>query len=217
MIKKIREPINGLTHLAGAIAAIPGTIGMILVSWGSAIKIVSVSIYGAGLTAMFLASGIYHSANVKASTLKILRKLDHSAIFLLIAGTYTPFCLIGFTGFWRWGLLGIIWAIAAAGILTKIFLPNTRRWLHTLMYVFMGWLCIMAAPQIATMLPKNTIVWLFTGGVIYTLGALVYATKSLDFLPGKFGFHEVWHIFVLLGAAAHFLAIMSLLAIPVTA
>ncbi len=215
MIKKIREPVNGLTHLGGAILAMIGMVVMIYIARGSATKVIAVVVYGIGLMSMFLASGIYHSAIVKPSTLQSLRKLDHSAIFLLIAGTYTPFCVIAFSGFWHWDLLAIIWAIAAIGIVVKIFYPNTPRWLHVLIYVIMGWLCVMAAPQMPSILPTGAIFWLFAGGVIYTLGALVYATKSLDFWPGKFGFHEVWHIFVLLGALAHFIAIMTLLVNPV--
>lgn len=217
MLSKMREPVNGLTHLAGAVFGFFAMIAMLTIAWGDATKIVSVLIYSLGLMAMFLASGIYHTAKVQPAVLQTLRKIDHSAIFLLIAGTYTPFCLLAFTGFWHWGLLILIWAIAVLGIVVKVFYIKSPRWLHTAIYVAMGWICVMAAPQMPSVLPIAAMVWLFVGGVIYTLGAVVYATKILDFVPGKFGFHEVWHIFVLLGALAHFIAVLALLALPAAA
>jgi hemolysin III len=215
MFKMIREPFNGLTHLGGAIAAVFGMIALIVISRVQPVKIVSVLVYSFSLIAMFCASAIYHMANVKPFFLQTLRKIDHSAIFLLIAGTYTPFCLLAFTGFWHWGLFALIWVIAVIGVLVSIFYIKSPRWLHTGIYVVMGWLCVMAAPQMPAVLPVASMVWLFLGGVIYTLGAVVYATKILDFVPGKFGFHEIWHIFVLLGALVHFLAVITLLVRPV--
>jgi hemolysin III len=214
MLSKLREPFNGLSHLGGAIAAFVGQIALLIAGWSGTAKVVSVAVYGLSLIAMFSASAAYHMAKVKPATLKILRKLDHSAIFLLIAGTYTPFCINAFTGFFRWGLLALIWAIAFGGILVKVFYVNAPRWLNTVMYVIMGWLCIMAAPQMRSVLPVSAIVWLIIGGVTYTIGAVVYATKIFNFVPNKFGFHEVWHIFVLLGALAHFVAVMMLLVAP---
>lgn len=208
MLRKIREPFNSLSHLIGAIAAFFGQIALLVAGWSGTVKVVSVVVYGLSLIAMFSASAAYHMAKAGPVTLKILRKLDHSAIFLLIAGTYTPFCLLAFTGFFRWGLLALIWAIAATGILVKIFYVNAPRWLNAVMYVLMGWLCIMAAPQMPSVLPASAILWLAVGGVTYTLGAVVYAAKIFNFIPGKFGFHEVWHIFVLLGALAHFVAVL---------
>ncbi len=211
---RLREPFNGLSHLGGAIAALFGQIALLIVGWSGTAKIVSLFVYGLSLIALFSASATYHLTKAKPAVLQVLRKLDHSAIFLLIAGTYTPFCLIAFTGFWRWGLLSIIWAIAVIGILIKIFYVKSPRWLHTGIYVAMGWLCMLAVPQMSSVLPVSAMVWLIVGGVIYTLGAVVYAAKLFNFVPGKFGFHEVWHIFVLLGALAHFVAVMALLSAP---
>ena len=211
MFSKIREPVNSLTHFGGAITAFFGEIALLVIASSGVLKITSVIIYGLSLIAMFSASGVYHLAKGKPAALQTLRKLDHSAIFLLIAGTYTPFCLIAFTGFWHWGLLTIIWAFAVVGVVVKIFYVKAPRWLNAGIYVIMGWLCVMAAPQMRSVLSASTIVWLFAGGVIYTLGAVIYATKIFNFLPGKFGFHEIWHIFVLLGALAHFISVMTLL------
>jgi hemolysin III len=214
MFSKLREPVNGLTHLGGAIAAFFGLIALLVVGWGGTAKIISVLVYGLALIAMFSASATYHLAKVKPAILQTLRKFDHSAIFLLIAGTYTPFCVNAFTGFFRWGLLSIIWAIAVIGIVAKIFYVKSPRWLHTGIYIIMGWLCLSAVGQVSAALSVSAIVWLIIGGVIYTLGAVVYATKFMNFWPGKFGFHEVWHIFVLLAALAHYIAVMSLLVSP---
>jgi hemolysin III len=214
MLSKLREPINGLTHLGGAIAAFFGQIALLFIGWNEPAKVFSVIVYGFSLIFMFSASAAYHLAKVEPATQLTLRKLDHSAIFLLIAGTYTPFCLNAFTGFWRWGLLSIIWAIAAVGIVVKVFYVKAPRWLNAIIYVIMGWLCVIAAPQMEFVLPLSAIICLFIGGVIYTLGAIIYATKIFNFMPGKFGFHEIWHIFVLAAAIAHFISVMIVLEMP---
>jgi hemolysin III len=119
--------------------------------------------------------------------------------------------MIAFTGFWRWGLLSIVWAFALIGILVKVFIPGMPRWLHTAPYILMGWLGVLAAGQVFKNVSTWVLAWLLTGGVIYTIGAVIYATKKLDLFPGKFGFHELWHVFVLLGALAHFVAVLSLM------
>ncbi len=215
MLSKLREPVSGLIHLGGAIAALFGQIALLIVGWSGTAKVVSLLVYGFSLIVLFSASATYHLTKAKPAILQTLRKLDHSAIFLLIAGTYTPFCINAFTGFFRWGLLAIIWIIALAGIVVKIFYVRAPRWLNTVVYVVMGWLCISAVGQMPAALPVSTMVWLIGGGVVYTLGAVIYATKIFNFVPGKFGFHEVWHIFVLLGALAHFISVMTLLIRPV--
>jgi len=213
MLSKLREPVNGLTHLGGAIAALFGQIALLVVGWSGTAKIISIFVYGLSLVALFSASATYHLAKADPAILRKLRKLDHSAIYLLIAGTYTPFCINAFTGFFRWGLLAIIWTIALAGIIVKIFYVKAPRWLNATVYLVMGWLCASAVGQMPTALPVSTMGWLIVGGVVYTLGAVIYATKIFNFVPGKFGFHEVWHVFVLLGALAHFIAVMTLMLI----
>ncbi len=209
MLKKLREPVNSLTHWAGAILALAGLIALLIVGWGTPIKVVSLIIYGASLIFLFSASATYHMVRVKDKALEIFRKIDHAAIFCLIAGTYTPFCLNAFTGFWKWGMLAIIWSLALIGIVMKVFIIRTPRWLNAGIYVAMGWLCVGASGQLLAALPAWVLTWLIIGGVIYTLGAVVYSTKMFNFVPGVFGFHEVWHIFVLLAAAAHFVAVMG--------
>lgn len=209
MLKKLREPVNSLTHWGGAILALAGLIALLIVGWSTPAKIVSLLVYGLSLIAMFSASATYHMVRARDRVLEILRKVDHSAIYLLIAGTYTPFCVNAFSGFWQWGMLGIIWSLAAIGIAVKIFYIKSPRWLNAGIYVVMGWLCIAAIGEMLAVLPAWVIAWLIVGGVIYTLGAIVYVTKIFNFAPGVFGFHEVWHIFVMLAAAAHFVAVMG--------
>lgn len=215
MLSKLREPVSGLTHLGGAIAAMFGQIALLIVGWSGTAKVASLLVYGLSLIALFSASATYHLTKAKPTILQTLRKLDHSAIYLLIAGTYTPFCINAFTGFFRGGLLAIIWTIALTGIVVKIFYVKAPRWLNAVVYVVMGWLCLSAVGQMPSALPFSAMVWLIVGGVVYTLGAVIYATKIFNFFPGKFGFHEVWHIFVLLGALAHFVSVMMLLVMPV--
>lgn len=209
MLKKIREPVNSLTHWIGAILALAGLIALLVVGWGTPAKVVSLIIYGASLIFLFSASATYHMVRVKEKALEIFRKVDHSAIYFLIAGTYTPFCINAFTGFWKWGMLTIIWSLAAIGIGTKVFIIRVPRWLNAGIYIAMGWLVVGASGQLLAALPVWVITWLIIGGVVYTLGAIVYITKVFNFVPGVFGFHEVWHIFVLIAAAAHFVAVLG--------
>ena len=209
MIKKLREPVNSLTHWGGAILALAGLIALLIVGWGPPAKVISLIIYGVSLIFLFSASATYHMVRVKDKALEIFRKVDHAAIYCLIAGTYTPFCINAFTGFWQWGLLAIVWSLALIGIVVKIFIIRAPRWVNAGIYLLMGWLCVAAVGQMA-LLPVWVLAWMIAGGVIYTLGAIVYMTKIFNFVPGVFGFHEVWHIFVLLAAAAHFVAVLGL-------
>jgi hemolysin III len=209
MLRKLREPVNSLTHWCGAILALIGLIVLLVVRWGMTAKVISLAIYGVSLIFLFSASAIYHMVLVKEEVLEIFRKVDHAAIYCLIAGTYTPFCVNAFSGFWQWGMLSIIWSLALVGILVKIFYIRAPRWLNAGIYLVMGWLCLAAIGQMLAVLPVWVISWLIAGGIIYTLGAVVYITKIFNFVPGVFGFHEVWHIFVMLAAAAHFVAVLG--------
>jgi len=209
MLKKLREPVNSLTHWIGAALALIGLIALLIVGWSTPAKIISLTIYGLSLIGMFSASATYHMVQVKDKVLEIFRKVDHSAIYLLIAGTYTPFCVNAFEGFWKWGMLSIIWSLALIGIIVKVFYIRAPRWLNAGIYLIMGWLCIAAVGQMLAALPLWVTLWLIAGGVIYSLGAVVYITKIFNFKPGVFGFHEMWHIFVMLAAAAHFVAVLG--------
>jgi hemolysin III len=213
MFSKLRDPVSGLTHLGGAILAAVGLIFLLIAGWSTPAKIISLLVYGLSLVGMFSASATYHMVKAKDRVIEILRKIDHSAIYLLIAGTYTPFCVNAFTGFWQWGLLAIIWSLALIGIGVKIFIIKAPRWLTAGVYLLMGWLVLAAIGEMLNRLPAGALIWMAIGGVTYTLGAVVYITKKLNFWPGVFGFHEVWHIFVLLAALAHYIAVMGYVAL----
>ncbi len=208
---KLRDPISGLTHLGAAILAFFGLIVLLIIAWGETAKVTSMLIYGISLILMFAASATYHMTISSPKVIEILRKVDHSAIYLLIAGTYTPYCINAFSGFWKWGLLIIIWTLALVGVGIKVFIIRAPRWVNAGVYLLMGWLVIGAIGEMLNTLSPFTITWLIVGGVIYTLGAIIYITKKLDFRPGIFGFHEVWHIFVILAAAAHYISVLSIL------
>lgn len=209
MFKKLREPVNSLTHWVGAILAVIGLIALLVVGWSTPAKLISLVVYGVSLVFLFSASATYHMVQVKDKALEIFRKIDHSAIYVLIAGTYTPFCVNALTGFWKWGMLTVIWSLAVIGIVVKIFYIRAPRWLNAGIYIVMGWLVLAVIGQIVANLSPWVLTWLIVGGVTYTLGAVVYMTKMFNFKPGVFGFHEVWHIFVLLAALFHFIAVMG--------
>ncbi len=207
MLKKLREPVNGLTHYFGAIAAVVGLVALLFLGKDDLPKQRSLLVYGASLALLLIASASYHLLHGEEKRMLLLKKIDHAAIYFLIAGSYTPLCVNAFTGFWRWGLLTLIWTIALVGSLTKIFIIQTPRWVTASSYLLMGWFMILAIGEVGRTLPVGAIVWLMAGGITFTLGAVVYVTKKLDFKPGVFGFHEVWHIFVLVGCFCHFIMV----------
>jgi hemolysin III len=162
---------------------------------------------------MFSSSAAYHLADARPCTMLLLRKLDHTAIYALIAGTYTPICLHFFSGFWAWGVLAIVWTLALAGIVLKLFVIKTPRGLTAGIYLVMGWLSILAIRQMLLFMPKGALLWLLLGGLFFTVGAVVYISKKPDFFPGVFGFHEIWHILVTLGCLSHFILIAAYVAL----
>jgi hemolysin III len=204
MLYRFRDPISGLTHLAGALVALAGLPVLLYLGRGDPRTEIALLVYGASLVAMFGSSATYHLVKARPQVTQRLRKLDHSAIYLLIAGTYTPICLHFFHGFWCWGMLGLIWTLALAGIGAKLFIINTPRWLTAGTYLLMGWLAVMASGEMLRAMPAGALWGVLVGGLFYTVGAVVYAAEWPRLAPGKFGFHELWHVFVILGALSHF-------------
>jgi hemolysin III len=173
---------------------------------GSVERGIAFGVYGASLVGLYAASALYHLLPVSERATARLRKLDHAMIFVLIAGTYTPVCLLALSGFWRWGLLGAVWSLALGGVLIKIRGVGSRPWLTVSLYLGLGWLSVAALPVLVRALPVGALVWLAAGGLVYTVGAVIYAAKRPDLLPGKFGHHGLWHLFVIAGSACHFWA-----------
>ena len=207
-----REPASALTHLIGAILSVGALAALIYrgaVS-GTAWHVVSFTVFGVSLIVLYTASTLYHGLALSPRAKLAFRRLDHMMIFVLIAGTYTPFCLVPLRGSWGWPLFGVIWGCAALGMIVKIFWMNAPRWLSLGLYLLMGWLVVVAAYPLSQSVTAASLTWLGVGGLLYTVGAVFYAVKWPSPWPGRFGFHEIWHLFVMAGSAAHFVAVLAL-------
>lgn len=197
------ERFNSISHLVGAGLAVVGSVVLIVLAslQGDPWKIVSFSIYGAMLTALYIFSTLYHSVRGRAKA--VLRKFDHCSIYLLIAGSYTPFALVTLRGAWGWSLFGVIWGLALLGIAQEIWLAKGARVLSLVIYVLMGWLALVAVLPLWRALTPSGFAWLAAGGASYTLGIIFYATDH----KLRHG-HGVWHLFVLGGSICHFFAVL---------
>jgi len=196
------EFLHAVTHGAGVIFAIVCLSWMLHISIGTADpwRITSSVVYGLSLIALFLSSTLYH-AWPETPLKKHLRILDHCAIYLLIAGTYTPFLLVAMRSGTGWWLFGAVWTLATAGILTKLWLRHRYPRLTLFSYLALGWLVVLAAPEVAAAIGPRGMAWVVAGGLFYTVGAAFYAAKKLPFN------HAIWHLFVLAGCVCHFLAV----------
>jgi hemolysin III len=212
--KRFREPVNGFTHLAGGLIASVGLIVLLATAAraGRTDQLVAFGIFGFSLIALYTASALYHLLPLSPAGVARLRRVDHISIFLLIAGTYTPFCLLALDGSWRVGLLGLIWGLALCGILLKLLWMEAPRWLSVALYLGMGWVAVIAAPALFRAVPAGGMAWVLVGAVVYSAGALVYGLKRPNPVPGVFGFHELWHLFVMAGSGCHFWAVLGFIA-----
>jgi hemolysin III len=212
LFRHLREPINSLTHFVGVLLSIAGLVVLLVLSAGEPWRTVGFSIYGTSLIVLYSASTLLHGLKVGASLEKKLRIFDHAAIFGLIAGTYTPVTLIALQSShpaWGWTLLSVAWGFALLGILFKIFWIGAPRWLSVGLYLVMGWLALAALVPIVDALPWGGIAWMLIGGAFYSGGAVIYALKRPDLWPGVFGYHELWHLFVLAGSISHFVMMLK--------
>jgi hemolysin III len=212
MKRRLREPVSGLTHLAGVLLALIALIVLLMRAGGRVDQLVAFGIFGLSLIALYSASALYHLLPVSPAATARLRRLDHMTIFILIAGTYTPVCVLALEGGWRAGLLGLIWTLAFCGVALKLLWMEAPRWLSVGVYLAMGWLAVIAASAIFRAIPYGGIAWILGGGLVYSAGALIYALKRPNLVPGVFGFHELWHLFVLAGSACHFWAMLRYIA-----
>ncbi len=206
MAKIFREPVNAISHMAGSIASLVGLTLMVVYAAlrADAWHLVSFAVFGTTLILMYTASFLYHGLWLSEKNRLLFRRIDHIMIFMVIAGSYTPLCLVPLRGPWGWSLFGTVWGMAVVGIFIKIFFMNAPRWISTLIYCIMGWLCIVAIYPLVKNLEWPGLFWLGLGGLFYSVGAVIYAMKRPDPFPRIFGFHEIWHLFVLLGSGAHF-------------
>lgn len=205
----IREPGSAITHfiamLMAVFASAPLLIKAALTSGASSFY--AMAIFMLSMILLYAASATYHSVNVPAKVLKIFRKLDHMMIFILIAGTYTPVCLITLKGALGYSLLALVWGIAAAGILLKLFWITCPKWFSSILYIAMGWACVSVIDDLWVLLSTSAFLWLLAGGILYTVGGVIYALK-LPIFNSKhryFGSHEIFHLFVMAGSICHFI------------
>ena len=205
----LKDPGSAITHFIGMMMAIFAGIPLLIkaAQEPSNVYLVSLSIYLFSMILLYAASTIYHSLDISEKVNRRLKKFDHMMIFILIAGTYTPICLISLKGAVGITLLAIVWGIAIVGILIKAFWINCPKWFSSLLYIGMGWTCVLAFTQLLNALSSGAFGWLLAGGIVYTIGGVIYALK-LPIFNNKhknFGSHEIFHLFVMGGSICHFI------------
>lgn len=211
MPQRIQESFNCYSHLAGIIAAVAGIVYLIYAVRASAAHVAVALVYGFSIILLFSASTTYHALKQTEDEISIWRKLDHIAIFFMIAGTYTPVCYVYLSGGWKWSIILIQWGLVIAGLFLKFFYLKAPRYFSTLIYLFMGWMGILPIKILLTTMPPVAVFYLFAGGLSFTAGAILYAIKKPVFRSG-FGFHEIFHLFILLGGTFHYLLVYTALA-----
>lgn len=209
----LKHPFSGLSHLVGAALSLVGLIVLLTAAGGRLWHTVSFAIYGGTLVFLFTASALYHLLRLPPRQEARLFALDRAAIYALIAGTYTPLCLVALRGGWGWSLLGTVWGLALAGIVADaIWRRRTPDWLQALLYLGTGWIALIAAGPLVRALPGAALLWLLGGCLLYTLGAIVCVCERPRLLPGVFGAHDLWHVLVLIASACHFLLMFRFIA-----
>ena len=202
----IREPGSAITHFIACLMAAIAALPLISKAHGG-LTAISLAVFAASMILLYGASTLYHSVNVTEKVLRVFRKIDHMMIFVLIAGTYTPVCIIVLGGTVGYGLLTLVWGIALIGILVKAFWITCPKWFSSILYIAMGWVCVLAFTQIINSLSTQAFAWLLAGGIIYTIGGIIYALKLPIFNSRhkNFGSHEIFHLFVMGGSVCHFI------------
>lgn len=212
---KVRDLVSGLTHCIGASLSLIGLVILIVFAaiWGDAYDVVSFTIFGVGLFLLYLFSTLYHWLNISEKGLTVFKKLDHIMIYILIAASYTPICLGPLRGPWGWSIFGVVWGFAVLGtILTSVWIKAPRA-LTTGIYIAMGWVVIIAIYPLVKVFSDAgllySLLWLLAGGIFYTIGGLMYGLKWPKINFKHFGFHEIFHIFVMLGSACQYWFILK--------
>lgn len=201
---KTSELFNFYSHLSGVIAAVVGTVFLAFVSSESVSGFVTAMIYGGSVVFLFLASSLYHAFKKEENEVSVWRKMDHLAIFFMIAGTYTPVSYFYLEGPWKWAMIITQWSLVLAGALLQVLFPKAPRALNAVIYLTMGWLAVLPLKQILSAMTVSQEVLMFSGGIAFTIGGVIYALKRPRMFPGIFGFHELFHIMVLVGGILHY-------------
>ena len=210
MNKYLREPVNGLTHLIGAILSLIGFIAMIIKvisTNGSPIEYLAICFFGFGMILLYSASATYHSVISSDKVIMKLKKLDHSMIFMLILGSYAPFCLVALHNSIGYALFAAVAIASVIGIIFKLLWVTCPKWLSSVIYITVGWFAAFAIYPLSQVLAKPSLILLVLGGVLYSLGGIIYALKKDSIKIGVFGSHEIFHIFIMLGTLCHFISI----------
>jgi len=209
---RTRDHFSAISHLLGAALSVAGLIVLVVYAARHSLPwhVVGFSIFGASLILLYAASTTYHALRIGSRARRVLQRIDHSLIYVLIAGTYTPICLTALRGPWGWTLFGVTWAFAIAGILIKS-LTRVRGWVSTLFYILMGWLAVVAFVPLKSALSPAGLGWLFLGGFFYTVGAGFFGLDALYPSDRWFNLHDLFHLFVLAGSASHFMLMLELL------
>jgi hemolysin III len=199
----LEEIANCATHGVGLALSVAGFVALVALAWayGDAWRVASCGVYGASLVALYLASTLYHGARAPRAK-QFLQALDHCGIYLLIAGTYTPFTLVTLRGPWGWTLFGLVWGLALAGILFRVIFGTRYRPVAVASYVMLGWLCVIAVKPILELVPLGALAWIAAGGLAYTAGVFFFAAKRIPH------HHAIWHVFVLGGSICHYVAVL---------
>lgn len=209
----IKDPFPGLSHWVGVALSIAGLAVLLILARGRPWHVIGFVIYGASLILLYLASALAHTLRCSPTADERLTRLDYMAIFLLIAGTYTPLCLVTLHGPWGFGMLAAEWLMAATGILVIAFGRGGSNWPRTILYLFMAWVvALVAIGPITRMMPTEGIQWLLAGGALYSIGAVIFVTDRPHLWPGRFVAHDLWHLLVLGGSACHFFVIYRFVA-----
>lgn len=204
----IKDPGSAITHFIGMILAAFASTPLLILAASKSDRntVLALGIFAASMILLYGASTVYHTFNISEKVNKILRKIDHMMIFILIAGSYTPVCAIALKDSIGYPLLALVWGTAIIGILIKMFWITCPKWFSSLIYISMGWLCVLAMAPLIHSLPTAAFIWLVAGGIIYTIGGVIYALKLSIFNARHqyFGSHEIFHLFVMAGSMCHF-------------
>jgi hemolysin III len=207
MLGKMHNPVRGFLHGTAALLSIAAIVYLVMRTSWDVPRMVTMVVFGASAFALYTTSSLYHSVPWRARWKRRMQRLDHSMIFLLIAGTYTPISFNVLSGTMRWTTLGIVWGVAVGGIVQKVFFPKVRNWLGITLSMVMGWLAVIPLPRLIDRLGLHAVELLLVGGLFYSLGVVLLVTKRPRAWPKVFSYHEVFHVFVVSGTVVHFLVI----------
>ncbi len=212
----IKDPGSAITHFIGMVAAMLAAAPLLVKAYrdDSRLTVISLAVFITSMILLYAASTLYHTLDISPKVNRALKKIDHMMIFILIAGTYTPVCMVVLGDKTGWMLLALVWSIAAAGILIKMCWITCPKWFSSVLYIAMGWVCVLAFTRIVQALPTAAFGWLLAGGIIYTIGGVIYALKLPVFNSRhrRFGSHEIFHLFVMGGSLCHYIVMYRFVA-----